>query len=269
MVPGTKQQFNFDTICKNLYMRMRIGGANPMDWALIRRYPRGVRMVCTRSKARQKAAAAGSQSAEEDVPQTVKTSARSARKTRRKSAAQLQEARDLNSDAGQTSGSRCIGGGEDGTESIEELALRAFRVMKERLEEEEGLGEDDRGEMEMDTNTRLDVMTLETKPDTMKEAVPGKLRRLSGVLPTSLQPRMEETPYFSYSRKKGLLGPLTGKAGSLSWGEGEEELMKKSVITSDFEKRDAAPPMHVSKHTRDKARRVSFCLLYPLSLATQ
>ena len=108
--------------------------------------------------------------------------------------------------------------------------------------------------METDESVQPDVMLLESSAK--KKSIPNR-SSCSGVMVTSLQPCMKEKPYFSYSSKRGVVSvsSSTGKQLGVPWGEGEEQLMKKSIITSDFEKRETAPPMYVSKA---KARKVSF-----------
>ena len=140
-------------------------------------------------------------------------------------------------------------------DTIEELALRALRTMKAKL----GMTSPEI-EPQSEEESQPNVMTLEPDSDSEKPPGSGKSRR-PDVLATFLKPSMKETLYFSYSRKKGILR-TPGKA-STTWGDNQEdELMKKSVITPDFEKKEAAPPMYVSKYARARARKVSQYLTF-------
>jgi hypothetical protein len=228
-------------------------------------------MVFTRSKARQKAnETAEPVTSESENPLTSQLegedSGRSVRTRRTPKEPKVRVTRLTKSEAKPPRA-------EDGvaTESLEDLALRALRAMKSRLKvdsttngsvkkmgeqvdaEEDGMETVDYG-METDGNVQPDVILLES--DTKKKSIPNRLSR-TGVMVTSLQPRMKEKPYFSYSSKSGVVSvsSSTGKQLGLSWGETEEELLKKSVITSDFEKKETAPPMYVSKYAKAKARK--------------
>lgn len=135
--------------------------------------------------------------------------------------------------------------------SVEQLALRALQVMKEKLGVKSPDASDRHG-VESGNSAELDVMMLETTKKQQQQPLPKR----SGLFSTSLQPCMKERPYFSATTKRALKSSPTSRS-ALQWGESEEELMKKSVITSDFEKREVAPPMYVSKYARAKARKVS------------
>ena len=147
-------------------------------------------------------------------------------------------------------------------ETIDKLALKALRAMKAAQFgmtsseiQPESLG------TESEEESQPSVMTLE--PISERSAVSAQAGR-PDMLATTLKPSVEETLYFSYSRKKGISRVAAGGKTSTTWGEGEEELMKKSVVTPDFEKKEAAPPMYVSKYARARARKVSpqSCIFY-------
>ena len=272
-------------------------------------------MVFTRSKARQQATEAAepltSERKKSHISQKEDEGSDRSDKKRSISAVRVTRfTRGLKSEAGP---SRAAAEDEPATESLEELALRALKAMKnrplvaaskkkearkstvavskedrmknpatvkstkvgrKRIDEmetvapdkdaveaiddgtDDGMETNDDG-METDDNVQPDVMMLES--NTKKKLIPHQPRH-SGVMVTSLQPCMKEKPYFSYSSKRGIVSASssTGKQSGLSWGEREEELMMKSVVTSDFEKRETAPPMYVSKYARAKARKVSF-----------
>ena len=234
-------------------------------------------MVFTRSKARQKAnETAEPVTSESENPLTSQLEGEdSGRSVRTRRTPKVRVARLTKSEAKPPRAED-----EVATESLEELALRALRAMKNRLKvdstadgsvrikkidvmhvgpadaEEDGMETVDYG-METDGNVQPDVILLES--DTKKKSIPNRPSR-TGVMVTSLQPCIKEKPYFSYSSKSGVVSASssTGKQLGLPWGEREEELLKKSVITSDFEKKETAPPMYVSKYAKAKARKVSF-----------
>lgn len=193
-------------------------------------------MVFTRSKARQ-----GVEDSQPLQPAVKRT---------RKSAVQAKP------DLKPVTGPPCEDSETDYEPTIEQLALRALQVMKARLGVESPEASDRHG-MESGNSAELDVMMLET---TKKQHQP--LPKRSGLFSTSLQPCMKERPYFSAATKRSLKSSPTNRPAQL-WGESEEELMKKSVITSDFEKREVAPPMYVSKYAKAKARKARI-LFFPL-----
>lgn len=225
-------------------------------------------MVYTRSKARQKASESAQivSSGGED-PQTsqqvVKRSSRSVKKTRQ---AVVQATPDQESE---------VPPRDEDEQSVEELALRAFQVMKERL----GRGSTEAGDqgtrgmgMETENDTELDILMLESDG---KSKPPLRDSR-SGAISTSLQPCMKEKPYFSFKKSLKSTPSSASRLMAVSWGERDEDLMKKSVITPDFEKRETAPPMYVSKYAKAKARKVSpaasilkLCLLSRCSQAAR
>ena len=226
---------------------MRARGGRYLDFAHV---VSSGKMVFTRSKTRQQALeTAQSTSAERETPQTsrqAETGPKSPRKARKTLVVRLTPVTTPTKTP-----PRAAATGSVVEETIDELALRAFRAIRGRSIAE------DSGDGAMDQETEQDVMMFESDTDSEKQKksrVSEKKR--ADVLPTSLKPSMEERPYFSYSRKKGIAG---GRA-SVTWGEGERELMKRSVVTSDFEKRETAPPMYVSKYARARARKVSVCL---------
>lgn len=206
-------------------------------------------MVYTRSKARQKASESAQivSSGGED-PQTsqqvVKRSSRSVKKTRQ---AVVQATPDQESE---------VPPRDEDEQSVEELALRAFQVMKERL----GRGSTEAGDqgtrgmgMETENDTELDILMLESDG---KSKPPLRDSR-SGAISTSLQPCMKEKPYFSFKKSLKSTPSSASRLMAVSWGERDEDLMKKSVITPDFEKRETAPPMYVSKYAKAKARKAA------------
>ena len=138
-------------------------------------------------------------------------------------------------------------------ENIDELALRALRARQGMTSSEidpESIG------TESEEDSQPSIMTLE--PDTIPETIPPPVSvktRRPDILATTLKPSVEESLYFSYSRKKGISRTVAGKAAT-TWGESEEDLMKRSVVTSDFEKKEVAPPMYVSKYAKARARKV-------------
>ena len=192
-------------------------------------------MVRTRSRARQEAADTTLHlSSEEEGPPAARPAATSLQKTR-EPVARLEH--------------------ESDSPSLEELALRAFQVMQRRL----GAGlsvSSDEEEMESETDAQPDILQLDG--DDRKPSTSSKKRTTAaGTLATSLQPLMKEKPYFSLDHRGSLASSSSaGRRGS-SWEERDEDLMKRSVITSDFEKRDSAPPMYVSKYAKAKARKVT------------
>ena len=228
-------------------------------------------MVFTRSKARQKALEGAQQDeAETDTSEVAvkpaESSVRSVRKARRSTVhvstteqtsneSYIKEGGSLDDLALTTEQTSDEGDIKEGG-SLDDLALRAMRVMKERL----GLLGDDQTGTESSDDTQPDVILLQSNSSSKKRPAPVKQRRPDD-LATTLKPRMKEKPYFSYSRKRGM-SHSAGKP--VAWGEGEEEVMKKSVITSDFEKRDVAPPMYVSKFAKARARKVGS--IFSLSL---
>lgn len=205
-------------------------------------------MVFTRSKARRQEAADAAQqvssSSECEDPQPPKPAV----KKRRKSAvhAKLILKPILPREESETT---C-------EPTVEELALHALQVMKARLGVESPHVNDQHG-MESENSKKHDVMKLETTKQQQQQRPP--LPKRSG-LATSLQPCMKEKPYFSLTTKGTLKSSSLSSTSrpALPWGESEEELMKNSVVTSDFEKKDIAPPMHVSKYAKAKARKVRF-----------
>lgn len=192
-------------------------------------------MVFTRSKARQGA---------EDPPPLQPT----VKKKTRKSAVQAKP-------DSKPVAVPCEESETDCEPTIEQLALRALQVMKARLGVEPSDASDEHG-VESGNSPEQDVMMLETKQQ--EEPQPKR----SGLFSTSLQPCMKERPYFSTTTKRALKSSSSSRP-ALPWGESEKELMKKSVITSDFEKREVAPPMYVSKYAKAKARKVSITLSPP------
>jgi hypothetical protein len=137
-------------------------------------------------------------------------------------------------------------------ENIDELALRALRARQGMTSSEidpESIG------TESEEDSQPSIMTLE--PDAIPETIPPPVSvktRRPDILATTLKPSVEESLYFSYSRKKGISRTVAGKAAT-TWGESEEDLMKRSVVTSDFEKKEVAPPMYVSKYAKARARK--------------
>lgn len=76
-------------------------------------------------------------------------------------------------------------------------------------------------------------------------------------LASSLQPKLEETPYFTPKSLEVTASIRGGSSSSLCKGE-VDGLLKKTVITTDFERQNGVPPIRgPSKYAREKANKVS------------
>ena len=64
---------------------------------------------------------------------------------------------------------------------------------------------------------------------------------------------MTKELYFSYS-KEAILSPSQGS--SLVVGDVDGELMKKSIITADLEKKELVPPASLSRYALQKQKKV-------------
>ncbi len=105
---------------------------------------------------------------------------------------------------------------------------------------------------------------------TVSQAAPSQVLELAGPiddpfqLASSLQPELEETPYFT--PKSLEVKAATTSTSSSSFCKTEVDgLLKKTVITTDFERQNGVPPIRgLSKHARAKANKVHslFCSLY-------
>lgn len=186
-------------------------------------------MVFTRSKARQEASEAAQQvSSEAEDPEAPKPA------VKRKSAVHAKSSLPREDSGVQT----C-------EPTIEELAVHALQVLKARL----GVASPDVNYQHgMESKEPANVMVLQM---TKKQQTLPKHTGLA----TSLQPCMTEKPYFSLTTK-GALKSSSLSSTSRPGLDSEEELMKNSVVTSDFEKKEVAPPMYVSKYAKAKARKV-------------
>ena len=121
-------------------------------------------------------------------------------------------------------------------------------------------GEDDK-ELDLLTEQVLERLTSQQEK-VASEALPPDVMELSHAtddcpfqLASSLQPKLEETPYFS---NESLQLKSGGSSSSLCVLKGEvDTLLKKSVITADFEKKDGVPPIRgPSKYARERANKV-------------
>ena len=74
---------------------------------------------------------------------------------------------------------------------------------------------------------------------------------------------MTKELYFSYSKEAILKSP---RGGSRVIGDDDGELMKKSIITADFEKKELVPPASLSRYALQKQRKV--CLSVHMSVAS-
>ncbi len=120
---------------------------------------------------------------------------------------------------------------------------------------------DDDKELDLLTEQVLERLTSQQEK-VASEALPPDVIELSGAasddcpfqLASSLQPKLEETPYFS-NESLQLKG---GSSSSLCILKGEvDTLLKKTVITADFEKKDGVPPIRgPSKFARERANKV-------------
>lgn len=152
-------------------------------------------------------------------------------------------------------------------ETIEQLALKALRSLKKKkggMETQEpdiryGTETEDDADGKQESNgIQPDIMTLETPRTHQGRSKSSNKSHRPDMLSSSLKPSLTEPLYFTYSRKKGITSSRAGgRSSAVTWGDTEEEeVMKKSVITADFEKRETAPPMHVSKYAKARARKV-------------
>lgn len=107
-----------------------------------------------------------------------------------------------------------------------------------------------------------------TAPDTLARALfapdlvlptrssAGNLVSLSSSLDTGPAPEL----YFSCDADRmvhRLLAPRLPLGAGLAGNKSpQQEVMKNCVLTPDFEKRDCAPPLSVSKHQRKKLAKV-------------
>ena len=74
-------------------------------------------------------------------------------------------------------------------------------------------------------------------------------------LASSLQPHLDESIYFSYDPVKAKDTDASKQKRTLCHNE-VDSLLKKSVITSDFEKKECAPPINRSRYSLEKSRKV-------------
>jgi len=71
-------------------------------------------------------------------------------------------------------------------------------------------------------------------------------------LASSLQPAITEDLYFSFDQEEILRSSNKG----IFVEDVDKELMKRSVITPDFERKERAPAMSQSRYTLQKTRKV-------------
>ena len=64
---------------------------------------------------------------------------------------------------------------------------------------------------------------------------------------------MTKDLYFSYSKDAILNSP---RGSTLAVGDVDGELMKKSIITADLEKKELVPPASLSRYALQKQRKV-------------
>lgn len=100
-------------------------------------------------------------------------------------------------------------------------------------------------------NEQPDLLHLDS-PSTSQQPHPASCPT---ELASSLQPHMEESPYFSYNPIKTSDTDDVKQKRTLCHNE-VDSLLKKSVITSDFEKKECAPPISQSRHSLEKSRKV-------------
>ena len=142
---------------------------------------------------------------------------------------------------------------EEKTTNLEELALQALSVIKRRQGQPRRVAEHRRNDE--DSTTQPEVLLLESEAP--RERVSKTKASSSLRLSSTLQPRLKEKLYFSFNKKDILASSsATGKSKSSSWETGDEHLLAKSIITPDFEKKERAPPLVISKYARAKARKV-------------
>ncbi|XP_068694994.1 uncharacterized protein [Montipora foliosa] len=116
------------------------------------------------------------------------------------------------------------------------------KVVKEDLD-----GDDDDDQKKKSTNLpEEDFITLSTES---KEMITN-----SSGLSSELQVDIDtEDLYLKFDRN--IFKPVSLSKSFTELTFNDTELMKKSVITSDFEKRSSAPPMHVSSYALKKQRK--------------
>ena len=111
-----------------------------------------------------------------------------------------------------------------------------------------------------------DIMTL-GDCDEPVVAVPVSTEKSSMAVSESCSSQLDPGPdmtdqlYFSFDLE-GVVGRRGHRGLSLSVGGGKSdphsELMKKSVITADFEKREYAPAISQSRYTAQKMKKVRY-----------
>lgn len=106
-----------------------------------------------------------------------------------------------------------------------------------------------------------EVASPPASPRPHSVAVPVQLPEPDHVVTLSSSLQVGATPdlYFSSNPDKmlhSLLAPDTRVRGQPRPGGGEEEIMKNCVITPDFECKESAPPISLSKFKRKKLNQV-------------
>lgn len=146
--------------------------------------------------------------------------------------------------------------------------------LKDLTHEDKHLEKDENLEDLTDKDKDLEVLTdkvferlkKQTRKDD-KNTTPTDVLELGPVaecpfkLASSLQPELKEEPYFTQESVR-----LSVKKGQMSNGSvlmnEADRLLKKTVITADFEKKDSIPPINgPSKYARDRANKVCVVLI--------
>ena len=149
--------------------------------------------------------------------------------------------------------------------SVEELALRAFNNIQKRFEPKTGSRDSCNLHSEGSGAEASPPGVLPLQSGSKDSVEPAARRGAATVLASSLQPVMEVKPYFRFSKGSTV---LSVQKPCPSWEERDRDLMERSVITPDFERKRAVPPIFTTRSAREKARKVctsTYILNLPLS----
>ncbi len=97
-----------------------------------------------------------------------------------------------------------------------------------------------------------DVIELQSTTTTTSE--PGRVITLASALDPGPGPEL----YFSCDTDTMIDALMVPRGGSGHLSGGDGGIMKRSVLTSDFEKKESVPPSYQSRYTKKKENKVSF-----------
>lgn len=98
--------------------------------------------------------------------------------------------------------------------------------------------------------------SVKKQPDLLQLSVPPREAACPTELSSFLQPQLDQTPYFSFDPVRADGTDSSRQASSALYEKEVDSLLKKSVITPDFEKKECAPPINQSRRFLERSMKV-------------